>query len=160
MSGKPKILIDECLSNPAIQAIAPLLELGSVDVEIQHQLNVYGLGADDTIWIPQAAKDGWTIVTSDRGTHSRVKSKLPLLCQAYGVTHILLSPGLEKRRMAYKATVFATHIQEIVAATKGSKGCRYSLQLTGAGATRLVLVKNPTPEDVAKVQKKLQLEAE
>lgn len=158
MTQKPRILVDECLSKPALVAINPLLKFGGIEAEIAHQLDIYGQGAVDEVWIPQAAKDGWTIVTADRGKHSRIKAKLPLLCEAYGVTHILLSAGLEKRKMAFKATQFVDNIHGIIAAASSHKGCRYSLQMAGEASSRLVLIKNPTPDDIAKVQKKLDLE--
>lgn len=120
---------------------------------------MYGKGADDTIWIPQAAKDGWAVVTADRGKHSRVRSKLPLLCEAYEVTHVLIAAGLEKRRMEFKALAFANHIHEIIDAANGPKGARYSLQLTGESSTKMILVRLSTAENIAKVQKKLDLQS-
>lgn len=140
-----------------MQALGPLSTFSQLTAQVAHQLDVYGEGADDTIWIPQAAADGWTIVTADRGTHSRLKSKLPLLCEAYQVTHILISAGLNKRTMLFKVSTFAAHIEEIIQAASGQRGCRYSLQLTGETSSKLVLVKSPTAEDIAKVQQKLQL---
>lgn len=141
MTLRAKILIDECISRPAIEVLRPYLDLNSDLSEVAHQLDIYGEGADDSVWVPQAAKDGWSVVTADRGKHSPVEAKLPVLCEAYGVTHILISAGLAKRRMQFRVLKIEQHWNEIVAAAISPDKGRYSLRLVGESASSLKLLK-------------------
>jgi hypothetical protein len=126
-----RFLFDECISRPVVeQQIAPSLELYGADATVTHFLAKYSSGAKDQDWILSLAKEGgWVIVTMDRGRHSRRSESLPLICRHFRVTHVMLSAGLEKRSMFYRATAIEACWQELIAAASCPPGTGFVLSM-------------------------------
>ena len=152
MTRIARVLFDECISKPAVEAMIKPLKFGDTDFEVGHVLDVFGSGAKDTDWIPKAAADKWAVVTADRGKKSRISEKLPLLCEAYGVPHVLMAPGFSKLNMKFRILKVMELWDEIVAASLGPAGARYSLRLNSSGSVRLVQTKVPTSDDIVRTQ--------
>jgi hypothetical protein len=109
MSFPLKILFDECLSHRVVQVMQDLLALGKESLEIMTLRDFMGkTGERDKDWIPAAAESGFLIITTDHGRKKR-GDKLPELCQAWGVKHVLISRKLQQRgRLSCALAVLAT----------------------------------------------------
>jgi len=129
-----RFLFDECISRPVVEAqIANSLALYGAQATVAHFLGKYPCGSKDTVWIPEIAKEGgWIIVSMDRGRHSRKSERLPIICQAFRVTHVMLSPGLEKRSMHYRAVAIEASWPDLIAAGDAPAGTGFVLSMREA----------------------------
>jgi hypothetical protein len=125
-----------------------------------HHLAKYPQGVKDRIWIPEiAAEGGWIVVSMDRGMHSRVSERLPLICQAFRVTHVMLSSGLGKRTMYYRALAIEDRWSHLIEAASHPAGTGFSLRMHETQKSHSFQLKKVTdalaPEDAPLVQKSL-----
>jgi PIN like domain len=125
-----RILFDENFGEPLVTALAKFLAWHDQAPEISHLFEFANSSETDEVWIPRIAKDGWTLITTDRGKQSGGK-KLPQLCCAYGVTHILLSHTLHNSKQFEKVRAVLCVWPKIIAAATGPKGARYMLRFDG-----------------------------
>ena len=157
MTQQPtRFFFDECLSKPVVESqITQSLRLYGSDAEVAHLLSKFEKQTPDSVWIPQLANEGgWVIITADRGRHSKKSEKLPLICRAYGVSHVLLSAKLHSRNMHKKALAIDSSWDGLFAAGSAPKGCGYLLHLTSQDNFRLKpLGDAPRPEGVEKQKK-------
>jgi hypothetical protein len=132
-----RFLFDECISRPIVEAqVAQSIALYGADATVAHFLSRYPCGVKDPIWIPEIAKEGgWVIVSMDRGTHSKKSERLPIICRAFRVTHVMLSRGLEKRTMFYRATAIEACWPDLIAAAQEPPGTGYVLSMHHARST-------------------------
>lgn len=131
--------------------MAETLKLNPFPGEVRHLFDLFKAGALDADWIPAVAKDGWIVVTQDRGVNSKADESLPLICRAFKVSHIIFSAGLAKKNTYFKLTAFQTLWDEVMQASKSPPGSHFSMHLTGSGA-KIKLVSIPTPDETPKVQ--------
>jgi hypothetical protein len=132
LSEPIKLLFDECLGKPLVEDIKRLLSWESPAPTIAHLLDFFTSGTPDADWIPNAAKGGWLILTSDRGSKSG-RMKLPAICQAYGITHILMGPSVLHLKQIDKARQIVTAWEEIKKCNEAPRGTRFLLQLNSGG---------------------------
>ena len=143
---QPKFLFDECaLGAPAVDALKKLLEFAEPESSalLQHKLTFHGHGPGvwDEVWIPEAAKEGWIVVSSDRGKRGGKKKgeKLPRVCIAHGVTHILLSGKMMKRKQFDKVLSILSVWYDLLDTADAAPGNRFMLEISSRG--RAVLTK-------------------
>ena len=74
---------------------------------------------------------GWTVISADRGTHSKKDERLPLICRELGVTHVTISAALHRRSMAFKALAIETCWPALIDAASYPAGTGFSLSLIG-----------------------------
>lgn len=161
MTHQIRFLFDECISKPVVEKqVAESLVLYGAAASVTHFLRKYPSGTKDPRWIPEIAEEGgWIVVSMDRGRHSKKSERLPIICRAFRVTHVVLSAGLEKRSMHYRATAIAACWPELIAAASrpAGTGFRLSMHQTPAGIS--FQLKKATdaldPEDAPLVQKNL-----
>ena len=161
MTQPIRFLFDECISRPVVEAqVAQSLALYGAQATVAHFLSKYPCGVKDPAWIPEIAQEGgWVIVSMDRGKHSKKSERLPVICRAFRVTHVMLSSGLEKRSMYYRATAIEACWSDLIAAADAPPGAGYVLSMRhGPSAITFRLGKKTDalpPEDAPLVQRDL-----
>jgi len=152
---QPKFLFDECtLSARAVGVLAQLLEFAipASSATVQHKLNFHddGEGIWDEVWIPEAAKEGWIIISADRGKKGGCKKgeKLPRVCRDVQVTHVLMSGGIMKRKQFDKVLSILSVWYELLGTAEAPGGTRFMLEPASPGRATL-RHREPTidPED-------------
>jgi hypothetical protein len=119
----------------------------------------YPAGVKDRIWIPELAREsGWIIITMDRGRHSQKSESLPVISRAFRITHVMLSAGLEKRSMYYRALAIETCWPKLLNTANQPQGTGFILSIhqTPMADVRFRLEKKTdalSPEDVPAVQR-------
>lgn len=137
MKEKLKLLFDENFGQPLVHALANLLAFYESPLQVEHLIHYVGRhGERDDVWIPLLAKEGWIVITADLGRCGGLK--LPRICAAEKVTHVLLSGSLHQRKQFEKARAILVVWPELIDAATEPKGTRFKLQL---GPTHPVLVK-------------------
>jgi hypothetical protein len=132
-----KLLLDECLGRPIVEDINRMLSWDVPKPTIRHLTNYFVPGELDPVWIPQVAAEGWMILTADRGRKG--KDKLPAICIAYKVTHILMGPSMMKLKQSQKANAIISLWGKIKECAHAPKGSRFMMSWINEHATlRLV----------------------
>ena len=86
-----------------LDSLNRLLDFGTDKVELKHIRDFQLNGTPDEQWIPElAAKDGWIVITADRGKQGGATEKLPRICAAHGVTHVILSSAVHHQKTMSK----------------------------------------------------------
>ncbi len=142
---------------PVVHAqLTASLKLYGSDAEIVRFYQKFAPGVKDPVWIPQIAREeGWIVISGDRGTHTRQGEKLPQICSALGVTHIVLSAALLKRNWYYKSLAFESHWGELLATAQCPKGTGFKLSIAGERSFTLRKVSDPIPPDAKPHQQNL-----
>jgi hypothetical protein len=136
-----------------VEQLAKMLDLASSDVQLGHAIAM-GFGATpDLEWIPKIARDGWVIVSGDRGKHSRLADRLPIICAHYRVTHILLSPAINKRTGMFKLQAIMSVWSDILETCSAPPGTGYSLRIGPSGRAALVHKSDPPAAPPPKTQR-------
>ncbi|WP_435007589.1 hypothetical protein P12x_004854 [Tundrisphaera lichenicola] len=133
-----RFLFDECMGKPSIEPLSKLIGMGRGEKpEVGHLLDIVPSGTPDEVWIPQIARDGWLLITTDGGRTPNKKrgEKLPRLCARYAITHILLSSAVHSRTAFEKLlTVLSVWYALVDIADKPTfKGNRYALEPLHSG---------------------------
>lgn len=167
MTQPIRFLFDECISWKVVEdQLTASLELYSPGATLVHLRKKFTPGTKDRVWIPQIAEEGgWIIISMDRGKHSNVPDRLPLICQRVCVTHATLSGGLAKRSMYFRATAIEACWPALVSAGSDPPGTGFRLSMkesaSGVVSFRLQKIYDPTPPDqVPLVQKNLPLDSD
>ena len=84
-----KLLFDENFGLPLVEALKQVVAFSREAVEVRHIRELRHGGKADAEWVPKVKQGGWLVISSDRGRRSG--PKLPQLCRAYGITHVLVS---------------------------------------------------------------------
>lgn len=124
-----KLLFDENFGRPLVQALAGLLAFHPDKPEVKHVLDFYAAGESDDVWIPQIAKGGWIVVSGDRAKQYG-GPKLPLVCAACGVTHVLIGGALHHWKQFDKARAVLAVWPDLALLPAAPPGTRYDLRLT------------------------------
>jgi hypothetical protein len=99
--------------------------------------------------VPALAREkGWIVITADQGIKSKKSEKLPLICRAFGVTHVMLSRGLHKRNMFYKALAISTYWEKLHALADEPCGAGYRISMSGSGFQIVRTTEAPSPADI------------
>lgn len=127
MNTPVTILFDECVTLPAIRALLATTDLDPTPTTIEHILDKFPRGTLDSVWVPQIAKESPIVVTADRGLRSSKGGKLPALCEAFGVTHVVLSGALSQWPGFAKVRAILGNWDDIVQTANAPRGSRFSL---------------------------------
>lgn len=134
MNEAIRFFFDECLSRPVVESdLHRSLKLYGSTSEIAHLLTKFGSGGvKDQEWVPVLAREtGWIVITADQGLQSKKSEKLPLICRAFGVTHVMLSRGLHKRNSFYKALAITTLWERLHALSDEPRGSGFRIAMRG-----------------------------
>lgn len=120
--------------------LGELLMLSPDHVTLKHIYDYQMNGMYDEIWVPQIAKEGWIVVTADRGKKGGLKKgeKLPRLCLMYSVTHVIMSSTIHHQKVFNKVRSFVAVWDEIVRIANEPRGGRYLLQMNSRGTNQLI----------------------
>lgn len=96
--AKIRLFFDECIGRTIIEDIQPFLGHSPFEFELAHIFDHYTKGEWDENWLPGLEKD-WIVITADRGKRGGLKKgrKLPAVCRALGITHIMLGPSVSQK---------------------------------------------------------------
>ena len=130
-----KFLVDECLARPRVEDdLAKSLRLFGGNASIEHLLSKFPSGCADIDWISQIARErNWIVITSDQGKNSIKSEKLPIICQYYGVTHVVLSSGLHKRSMYFKILAIQSSWESLLELHSHPKGSGFQIAMKNKG---------------------------
>ena len=109
-----------------------LASLGGEEVEFAHVLDFQTEGIHDDKWIPERAKEGWIVISTDRGKQSG-RAKFPKLCKQYGMTHVLFSASVHRMTGLDKTAALLLVWADISRLPTAPKGSRHQLQRSGGG---------------------------
>ena len=136
MTQPIRFFFDECISRSVVEGqIAKSLSLYTVHASVMHLFSKYPRdkyphGVKDRAWIPElAGEGGWVIITMDRGKHSRKSESLPIISRAFRITHIMLSAGLAKRSMYYRALAIEACWPNLMNAAEQTPGAGFILSI-------------------------------
>ena len=135
----PQFLFDECVGKPAMHDLRRVLK---TDAKFVHITEKYGSGAKDNEWIPAlAAEGGWVVITSDGGRKSKRGNKLPVICAASKLTHVVLSAKLHERTAHEKSAALAFLWSKIEVLRDEEPGSRFNLRFKSLkGKTGLAVI--------------------
>jgi hypothetical protein len=151
----PKFLFDECaLGTPAFDALANLLRFAEPESNavLEHKLRFHdeGPGVWDEIWIPRAGQEGWIVISADRGKKGgkRKGEKLPRVCVAHRVTHVLMSSGVKSQKQFDQLLIILSVWYHLLETAAASPGTCFSLEPLerGRGILRVKNAAVPVPE--------------
>lgn len=133
-----RFLFDECFGKPIVEPLRALVGMGKGEKpELKHILDITASGTHDEVWIPQIAREGWTVITIDGGRRPNKQrgEKLPRLCARYNLTHVILSPAVHQRTAFEKLlTVLSVWYELIdIADDPAMKGSRYAMEPLNSG---------------------------
>lgn len=131
MSTGLKLLFDENFGRPTVERLKQFLTGTEPMPTLATVVDYLGGGKDD-VWIPMLRDGDWIVITADRGRRSG-GAKLPDLCVAYGVTHVLLSKSVHHLPQFEKARAIVAVWSELSALSSSPSGSRHVLRLNGAG---------------------------
>ncbi|HUU83529.1 MAG TPA: hypothetical protein VM243_08500 [Phycisphaerae bacterium] len=128
MSTTIKLLFDENIGRPLVEAMRPLLHKYEEPVDVAHLLDLLGRhGEQDENWIPELADEEWLVISADRG--KKPGPKLPLLCAEFGVRHILIKGALHNLKQFEKARAIIIVWPSLIAARTKPRGTRFLLTM-------------------------------
>ena len=133
MNEPPKFLFDECLGRPLTETMRKLIGFHRHQVGVMHLFDRFEAGTRDEIWVPKIAPEGWIVVSVDRGRSPG--PKLPLLCSALGVSHILFAPSAAALPQFEKARAFLRVWRDAVNLAQAPAGTRALLKIHSGGPT-------------------------
>jgi hypothetical protein len=137
MTVEVKILVDECVGKKFVKVMNDVLTAGEKPAAFEALHAFMGrCGAKDAEWIRAAAREGYTVVSVDRGKSSG--DKLPLLCQALRVKHFLMSSTIKNRGSMGMAMALLGTWFNFNTACEESHQLRYMLKLTTVGGKQEV----------------------
>jgi hypothetical protein len=126
-----KILFDENFGEPLVTALAEII--GSFHDEpckVRHIFQVIPAGGKDDVWIPKIAKDGWIVISADRGKEGG-SVKLPDICWRNKVTHFIASKSICNAKRFERLRVIITAWPTILIEARKPAGTRFSLRYDG-----------------------------
>jgi hypothetical protein len=148
LSEEIKLIFDECLSRPIVEALRPFLEKSGVSLKTESVVETQRSGIADKVWIPKiAAEGGWIVISADRGKSNREKfsEKLPYLCRAHRVTHVLLSARVHELTLFAKGQALVAVWAEFLKVKSAVAGTRFMLKKRDRG-DGFQLVNSDTPQ--------------
>jgi hypothetical protein len=128
-----RFLFDECISLPSFEKLCKHVRALPDPAELTHLVEWEWSGTRDEEWIPKIAADGWVVVSADKGRKSELAKgrKLTAVCVALGVTHVLVSQAIHRKKSDEKAAIFVNAWPIIAKAAEAPAGTRFSLRYDG-----------------------------
>jgi hypothetical protein len=138
-------LIDDCIGGPAVKQLGATLADEYRQSKYAHCFkfesiaDIFRQGALDEQWVPRIQKQGYIIITADRGKGGKggKGQTLPDLCRRYGITHVMLSNELHKSNSQTKADAIRETFEALLALATVPHGSGFMLE-RARGRLRLV----------------------
>lgn len=120
-------MFDETFGEPVARAALGLLEYDStITIEPAFMRKWIGEGVKDNVWAKRAGKEGWFVLTCDRGK-TQDGAPLDLLLPYHGVSAAFLTPTLHGRKQFEKLRAVLSLWPKIMRGATGPSGIRYSM---------------------------------
>jgi hypothetical protein len=136
-----KLYSDVCCSKRLPLDLLALYKPQYPDLEARHLLEGHKTDAADSDWLAPLRDKGWIVITCDHGKDKK-KERLPLICRAWKITHIALSPTLLRKGPTHQKNAIVSVWEEIFDLDKYPAGTQVVLGENGtarSGATRFAL---------------------
>ncbi len=91
-----KLYFDACCSKQLPPELLAFFGPDYPTFQAAHVLDHHGQQTDDSDWLSPLREQSWLPVTSDHG-ENRKKERLPLICQAWGIRHIVMTATLIRK---------------------------------------------------------------
>lgn len=128
MSGL-KIFFDACVSPKFARDLVPFLERAGIHFEeCIHHHDRYAEGTTDSEWLKELDDGEWLVVTADAGKRCG-GDKLPKICNALGITHIVFSSYIHNMKMTEKWKAFSAVAHNIPLLHQLPKGSQVKLMI-------------------------------
>lgn len=139
MADQVKLLFDENIGFPMVISLKTLLALDSASVIVDHVIPRGFAGMNDDVWIPLIAKEGWIVISGDRGSRQKKSKgpKLPIVCWDFMVTHVILGRSINKGKSFEKIRTILSLWDEIVATSRAPRGSRFVIRPGSSGRPTL-----------------------
>jgi hypothetical protein len=139
-----------------MDALAALVRFAEAESRavVEHKLRFHGdpPGIWDEVWIPKAGKEGWIIISADRGKKGGTKKgdKLPRVCRANNVTHVLMSPAVKQQKQFDQVLVLLSVWYRLLETIAAPPGTCFSLEPLerGRGILKEKVPPTPSPANV------------
>lgn len=131
MNEPPKFLFDECLGKPITEAMRRLIGFHRHQIGLIHVFDRFPPGTKDEQWVPEVAREGWIVVSVDRGRSPG--PKLPRLCHQLGVRHIIFASSAARLPQFEKARAFFRVWRDLLNFAHTSPGSKAILTLRSGG---------------------------
>lgn len=119
-----RLLFDECCSRQMARELLEFYRSDHPGLEVRHVLENFKPGTRDPVWLaPLRADRSWIVITKDSGKNSS-KLRLPMICRAWKITHVALTPALIQAGFtAHKAALSAIwpHLPELHRLPRGTR---------------------------------------
>jgi hypothetical protein len=131
--------------------LAALVELEEEEYRptVEHVLTYQSQGVWDEDWIPRMASENWILITADKAKTRKGKGEpLSAICVRCGVTHVVLSKAIGRRKSFERMLTVLSLWYEIVHLEYEPRGSRFMIEPSGSGLEhrgRGRLVKKPLP---------------
>jgi hypothetical protein len=140
-----KLYFDACCSKTLPPELLAFFRPNYPTLQTAHVLDHHKQDTGDSDWLSPLRDKSWIPITSDRG-EDRKKERLPVICMAWGITHVVITATLiRKGPTAQKQAIVAVwselfHLDRYVPGTQvvlGEAGAsktgrtRYALRVKG-----------------------------
>lgn len=143
-----RILFDECIGKPHVERLKTFVEGKSgPKVQIAHLLDFQSQGVKDEDWVPRAIREGWIIITQDRGRGGIKKGEpLPRVFRSLKGTHVVLSRRVGERKSEQKIDIIHSVWEEILDLDLKPRGSKFVIEPRPGTASQGKLVDRSPPE--------------
>jgi hypothetical protein len=137
------LFFDENIPPDVVHRLRPLMANRPEKAELIHLVERFPAGTPDNEWADYCKRERWLPITCDRGRRNR-GPKLPLVCRALNLTHIVITPKCAAQPARDLALTIASVLPLIIRAWEKPKSTRYVLKQTHE--LRYTLVAMPDPQ--------------
>lgn len=132
-----KFMFDECIAAPIMRTLFANLPEGYY---FEHVTDRFRSGTEDEDWLSQLEEEGgWIVITADRAKLSPRGKKLPEICRARKITHVMLSSTLHEKPSRIKAAALSLKWDDIALLHQKPQGIRALLRYRTTKKARDVL---------------------
>lgn len=125
MTSSLKIIFDNTSSPRLARDLAGFYDYDFPNLEVVHLRDKFKPNAKDPEWLESIRSEGgWIVISGDRGKMCAV-DRLPIICQALKITHVLTSATIQSNGYPATKQAIASTWREIVALASypaGTKG--------------------------------------
>lgn len=127
-----KLLLDECIARRLTDVLRAVLALSSDPFEVVHIHEFEGGGTADEVWAQRAAREGWFVITKDRGRKG-AGPPLQIILPALGVNAAYLHRKLGTRSALEQTRSIITTLPALERAARAAPGSRALIVIQGEG---------------------------
>jgi hypothetical protein len=132
-----KLLIDECIGRGIYLKFAAALDAITPPIQHRHLLDFNGQqGVPDDVWVPNAAAEGWIVITGDSG-RSGFGAPLHLILPKFQITAIFFAGKLQQQKAEIKGQALIACLAHLPTIDAAPRGSRFKVVMNASGTFRL-----------------------